>query len=132
MTLDLTAFHDALESLRKAITRSLANPADEEVRDAVIQRFEYTYELAWKTLARYLEGEGVREVTVFSKKDLFREAATRKLIAGSESWFSYQKARNETSHTYNPEKAKEVHSKAVAFAQEAGKLLDVLQRELHG
>jgi nucleotidyltransferase substrate binding protein (TIGR01987 family) len=128
--LDLTAFRSALDSLRRAVARSLAAPADEEVRDSVIQRFEYTYELAWKTLRRYLEQEGVAEIAAFSKRDLYREAATRGLLDDPVAWFGYQTARNETSHTYNAEKAREVHAKAVTFADDAGKLLWALDGRL--
>jgi len=45
VALDLSAYQKAQDSLNRAVTRSLSNPADEEVRDGVIQRFEYTYEL---------------------------------------------------------------------------------------
>lgn len=130
MALDLTAFRSALDSLRRAIVRSLAAPADEEVRDSVIQRFECTYELAWKMLRRYLDQEGVDEIATFSKKDIYREAAHRGLIADPAAWFGYQTARNETSHTYNAEKAREVHGKAVTFADDAGTLLAELDRRL--
>jgi len=48
--LDLTSFHDALASLQRAVTRWQATgQQDEELRDACIQRFEYTFELSWKT-----------------------------------------------------------------------------------
>jgi nucleotidyltransferase substrate binding protein (TIGR01987 family) len=128
--LDLTAFQSALAGLNRAVARSLAAPADEELRDAVIQRFEYTYELAWKSLRRYLEREGVDELATFSKRDLYREAAARGLVADPAAWFGYQIARNETSHTYNAGKAREVHGKAVTFAVDAEQLLAELDRRL--
>lgn len=127
VALDLAAFRSALASLRKAVTRSQAEPADDEVRDSVIQRFEYTYELAWKTLKRYLAQEGVSEVTTLSQRDLYREAAARGLLEDPIAWFGYQKARNETSHTYNAEKAREVHARAVVFCDDASKLLAELE-----
>ena len=130
MTLDVTAFQGALARLRRAIARSLANAGDEEVRDSVIHRFEYTYELAWKTLRRYLAGEGVDEIATFSKRDLYREAAARGLIDDPTAWFAYQTARNETSHTYNADKAREVHARAVGFADDAGMLLTRLEGRL--
>lgn len=130
VSLDLTAFQSVLASLNRGITRSLAVPADEELRDAVIQRFEYTYELAWKTLRRYLDQEGVAEIVTFSKRDLYREAATRGLVADPTAWFGYQIARNETSHTYNVAKAMEVHAKAVTFAVDAAQLLAELEKRL--
>jgi nucleotidyltransferase substrate binding protein (TIGR01987 family) len=119
VALDLSAFRSALASLRKAVTRSQAEPADDEVRDSVIQRFEYTYELAWKTLKHYLAQEGVSEVTLFSQRDLYREAAARGLLEDPVVWFGYQRARNETSHTYNADKAREVHARAIVSCDDA-------------
>ncbi|MCK9214082.1 MAG: nucleotidyltransferase substrate binding protein, partial [Rhodoferax sp.] len=47
-TLDLSSFHDALASLQRAVTRWQATgQQDEELRDACIRRFEYTFELSW-------------------------------------------------------------------------------------
>jgi nucleotidyltransferase substrate binding protein (TIGR01987 family) len=120
VALDLSAFRSALASLRKAVTRSQAEPADDEVRDSIIQRFEYTYELAWKMLKRYLAQEGVSEVTTFSQRDLYREAAARGLLEDPVVWFGYQKARTETSHTYNADKAREVHAPQGGLARARG------------
>ena len=52
MKLNFDSFERAISSLDRGIVRSEKDPGDEEVRDAVIQRFEYTYELAWKMLKR--------------------------------------------------------------------------------
>ena len=53
--LDLTSLKKALTSLQKAIERYGLEPEDEEVRDSVIQRFEYSYELCWKMLSKQLQ-----------------------------------------------------------------------------
>ena len=53
--LDLTSLRKALTILQKAIERYGREPEDEEVRDRVIQRFEYTYELCWKMLSKELQ-----------------------------------------------------------------------------
>ena len=80
MILDLSSLRKALKSLDHAIERSKKNPRDEEIRDAVIQRFEYTYELSWKMLKRQLESEHPApvEVDALSFRDLLREAAERR------------------------------------------------------
>ena len=66
---------DAHETLSMALA---IKPADDIVRDAVIQRFEYTFELAWKNLKRVLEEEyGRRELTI---RDMFREGAALGLL----------------------------------------------------
>ena len=53
--MDLTSLKKALTSLQKAIERYVREPEDDEVRDSVIQRFEYSYELCWKMLSKELQ-----------------------------------------------------------------------------
>ena len=53
--LDLTSLEKALTSLQKAIERYGREPEDKEVRDSVIQRFEYSHELCWKMLSKELQ-----------------------------------------------------------------------------
>ncbi len=124
----LTSFEKALNSLEKAISRSSDAPEDEELRDSVIQRFEYTYELAWKMMKRYLESEGFKEVISFSKRDLFRKAAEIGLINEPESWFTFHVARNETSHVYDQNIASEVYSKACDFFKQAKQFYKELRK----
>ena len=122
--LDLSSFEKALRSLRKAIVRSQAQKDDLEVRDAVIQRFEYTYEICWKMIKRKLEMEAASPPTIdaLSFRDLLREAAEKGLIGGVETWFEYREARNRTSHSYDEENAKAVYEVAVRFVEEAEKV----------
>ena len=80
-----------------ALKKALQQPKNEYVRDAVIQRFEYTFELTWKTLKRYLET--IQPVLEFNIKELFREAGKQGLIESVEDWMGYLRARNQTSHT---------------------------------
>ena len=65
-----------LEPLKKAIAsleRSLKKPKDEFVRDSVVKRFEYTYELAWKVMQRWIkENVGPEVSDVLTRKELFR------------------------------------------------------------
>lgn len=121
----LTPLIKAVASLKVA----LAQPKDEFVRDAVIQRFEYTYELAWKMLKRHLdESEGSAAVDPLSRKDLFRLGGERGMVANVEAWLTYHRARNETSHTYDESKAEQVYEIARQFAGDAEKLLVELER----
>jgi len=91
--LDLTPLERALFSLERAIARSQREPTDEEVRDSVIQRFEYSYELSWKMLKRQLEMDSPTPVSIDAMdfKEMMREAAERGLIAHPESWFEYRR-----------------------------------------
>ncbi len=129
MEMDLSALAKAIESLDRAVTRSMAFPEDLEVRDAVIQRFESTYELAWKMLKRRLEADhpSPQAVDQMSFKALLREAAQRGLVRDVERWIVYREARNTTSHTYNEEAASSVHKVAVEFLEEARMLMGELE-----
>jgi len=120
----LTPFRKALGSLDKA----LALEEDEIVRDAAIQRFEYTFEVAWKMIRRHLIWAGTAEVESLSRRDLFREAARIKVIADADTWFEYHQARNETSHTYDETIAEEVYQAARKFAVDARALLNELEK----
>jgi predicted nucleotidyltransferase len=54
MSLDATALANAVRRLREGLARCNGEPNDEQLRDGLIQRFEFTYELCHKTLRRYL------------------------------------------------------------------------------
>ncbi len=66
------------------------------------------------------------DADLLGRRELFREAARRGLIDDPERWFSFQKARNLTSHNYNASKAEETYLAAKAFVPQARKLLDEL------
>ena len=123
----LTPFRRALKSLEAV----LALPKNDVVRDATIQRFEYTYELAWKMIKRHLEWAEATDADSLTRRELFREGARIGLIADAETWFDYNVARNQTSHTYDEAKAEEVYAAARSFAVDARKLLSRLE-EHHG
>jgi len=113
----ITPFAKALVSLEKA----LAQEKNEYTRDAVIKRFEYTYELCWKLLKRYFQQEtGILE---FNIKNIFREAAKQNMITEVDRWFAYHEARNLTSHTYNEITEEETYRVAKEFASDARQLL---------
>jgi len=121
----------SLSALQKAtalLANALAQEYNEFTRDATIQRFEYTYELSWKTLKRYLsQYTGSQEHNI---KALFREAAQQKLIADPQPWFGYHQARNLTSHTYHEATAEEAYQAAKAFLIDAQQLLNTLKTAL--
>ena len=130
MSLDLSSLKKAVASLERAIVRARPVPADEELRDAVIQRFEYTFELAWKMLKRQLEAEMATpsEVDHLSFRDLLREGAQRGLLSNVERWMDYREHRNITSHAYDANKARDVYREAARFHPDAQALLNELQK----
>lgn len=107
-------FHQAL-----AIARSDLEKA------GTIQYFEFTYELAWKTLKRILNARGK---DLNSPKPVFREAAKEGLIKNPENWFEFMEARNETVHTYNKEIANKIFSGLSSFDREITELVETLKK----
>src|SRR3989339_681433 len=120
MPLDLSSLKKAVDSLDRAIKVAVGsrNPVqDEVIRAGVIQNFEFTYELCWKFMKRWLElNGGGASIDGSTRKELFRLAAESRLITGVENWFRYHTARNETAHTYDPTKAAEIYSLVGPFA----------------
>jgi nucleotidyltransferase substrate binding protein (TIGR01987 family) len=129
MQLELTPLRNALTSLERGLLRRSTNLADEEVRDACIQRFEYCFELSWKMLKRQIEIElgNTAEVDSYSKRTLFRVAAERGLISSPEAWFVYLVQRNKTSHAYDARVAAEVAAVLEAFLRDGRAVLAALE-----
>lgn len=92
----------ALNQLRKAVEQ----PENEFLRDSVIQRFEFTYELAWKMLKLILEKEGILART---PRETFQEALQAGFIKDGNQWSELQKQRNLTTHTYDDALAKKMY-----------------------
>ena len=127
--LDIEPLQKALAQLQSGIESSQKEPSSEIIRDGVIQRFEYTIDLCWKALQRYLVHIAqVQESTLRTKKDLFREAARKGLIADAEAWIGYYEARNQTSHGYNTTSALSVYGSALQFPPAAEALLEELRK----
>lgn len=101
-TLALDHFARALSRLHEV----LAVPESEIVRDATIQRFEFTFEAAWKAMYRWLRARSVDvDEDAYST---IPEAFKRRLITDERRWGEMRKYRNLTSHTYNQALAIEV------------------------
>ena len=130
MALDLSSLNKAINNMERAVNRSQRTPDDEELRDAVIQRFEYTYELCWKMLKRQLEEESPHPsaVDALSFRDLLREGAEKGMIRCVEDWFIYREQRNITAHTYDENKAISVYNTALNFLPDARDLLNELEK----
>lgn len=135
MPLELTSLQKAVGSLERAIAvseRKIVGSVDtdeeEVLRAGVIQNFEFTYELCWKFMRRWLETNGAGpEADGWSRKELFRHAAESRLIEDPALWFGYHNARNETSHTYEATRAEDVYQSALRFLKDAQLLLKNLQ-----
>lgn len=111
-----------IEQLGKAI-ETLAEALECEPnrmnKDATIQRFEYTFELSWKTMQLLVRDRGVE---VYTPRDSIRAAGQIELIEELEEWMEFLKARNQAAHVYDEAMADEVYGEAKRFL-EAVKLL---------
>jgi len=137
MALDLSSLQKAVDSLGRAVKvassqiKGRVNTDEEEViRAGVIQNFEFTYELCWKFMKRWLGiNIGSAVVDGISRKELFRMAAESRLINNVETWFEYNNLRNETAHTYDAKTAESVYEAAIRFAADARALLKTLENK---
>jgi nucleotidyltransferase substrate binding protein (TIGR01987 family) len=129
MQLDLSSLQAALASLSRGLLRWQSQPQDEELRDACIQRFEYSFELSWKMLKRRLELDlpDSGSVDAMSYRELIRSGAERGLLSDADLWMMFRDMRNTTTHTYNAVKAAQVAAVAPSFLQYAQDLLTNLQ-----
>ena len=121
---------DILERSVKTASRVDASDEDlqEAVRAGVIHSFEVAYELSWKMMQRWLkENIGAASVDGVTQRNLSRLSAENHLIADSERWMDYHKARNSTSHTYNEDAAENVFKEATEFVHDAKYLLKMLE-----
>lgn len=113
-----------LSILKKAASLLESGLKEEQsalVRDAVIQRFEYTYELAWKSMRRYFRLNN--QLVEDNVQNLFREAGRQGLIDSVERWFDYQRARNLSSHVYDENVADEVYKMAALLSKDVNVLI---------
>jgi len=102
----LANFEKALKQLKSASDLANQRTLSELEQQGLIQAFEYTHELAWKTLKDFLEFKGNKEL--YGSRDAAREAFKLGLIVNGDIWMDMIKNRNQTSHTYNEETAKEI------------------------
>ena len=119
----MTKLESLIESLGKANQRLKEATKLEPTRihkDATIQRFEFTFELAWKTIQEYVRDQGF---DCKSPKNCIREGARLEIVQDPESWFEYLKFRNLIVHTYNEKIADRIYQEAVKFPGEVDKLL---------
>jgi nucleotidyltransferase substrate binding protein (TIGR01987 family) len=113
------------ENAAKQLAKALNEPESEFIRDASIQRFEFTYELLWKTIKVFLEEtHGVRTV---SPRQVFKEAFALELIDNEDVFLEMIEARNLLSHTYNENQASEIYRKLPSFLESFNLVLEKLK-----
>lgn len=117
-----------VEQLTQALDRieeALALPPTPINKDATIQRFEFSFELAWKLLQSIARQEGQ---DVYGPRDSLRVALQLGLIEDIEQWLAFQDARNLSTHTYNESIANEVYEQVKLFLLAARKLVEKVSK----
>ncbi len=133
MTLDLSPFVNAIARLEEGLDRYQKNTEDLQIRDGLIQRFEFTYEIAHKMLKRTLESQSPTpgEFDGADFQYLIRAGNEKGLLLGDwAKWRGYREMRGKTSHTYDEEVALEVVAGIPSFLDEVRHFRDKLNQRL--
>jgi nucleotidyltransferase substrate binding protein (TIGR01987 family) len=131
--LDAGPLGNAARRLREGLARHWREPTDEQVRDGLIERFEFTYELSHRMLRRYLKETAAApdEVERMPFADLIRTGNANGLLRGGwPDWRRFREMRAPTSHTYDADAAASVVAAIPAFLEEAEHLCAELHRRL--
>jgi nucleotidyltransferase substrate binding protein (TIGR01987 family) len=96
----LTNFERALRLLREAMAEG-PEALNQLEKEGVIQRFEYCFELAWKTVKDYMEASGI-VFDVVMPRQVIKDAFAAKVLNDGATWIAMLDHRNLLSHTYNP------------------------------
>jgi nucleotidyltransferase substrate binding protein (TIGR01987 family) len=121
MTNDIMNF-DKLRKAKSVFERFRTNMKDDRDQAGAVQAFEFCYELAWKSMKRFL---GLRGLEVGSPKETFRKAAVEQLIDDPEMWFEFQKKRN--AALYEQETVEEIVAIFDHFSNELAQLINRLE-----
>ncbi|MCM1265641.1 MAG: nucleotidyltransferase substrate binding protein [Candidatus Gastranaerophilales bacterium] len=129
--IDLTYLKNALNSLDEIIIRYDKENDDNAIRDAVIQRFEYTYSLSIKMLTRFLQNQANDLPDTLTFNETIRIANQMGLLLNNlEKWTDYRQKRNSSSHTYDEKIANEIVSIVKDFREDAKYLLNKLENNI--
>ena len=110
------ALKNAINRLQEALQED--NVTD-IVIDGVLHRFEFTFELAWKTIKDYLEYQGMTEKTG-SPREIIQLGFKQGIISDGEAWVSMMLSRNALSHLYDEKTSREIISDAPSIDGDIG------------
>jgi nucleotidyltransferase substrate binding protein (TIGR01987 family) len=117
----LSQFTNALQRLREGASEA-CNELD---RDGVIQRFEFCFELMWKTLKIFLEDRGLE---VRSPKDALRVSFGQGWISDEDTFLDMLADRNKMSRIYSREESQRVFNRIL---KQHLPLIEALAENLH-
>ncbi|MGB0719471.1 MAG: HI0074 family nucleotidyltransferase substrate-binding subunit [Bdellovibrionales bacterium] len=117
LELSLTQFSNALDRFKEALDEDMeSNPL---AVDGAIQRFEFCYELGWKTLKRFLAEQ---KVEAAFPREVLRQAYKYKVIDSEDVWNRMLKDRNLTVYTYKEDLALEIYNRLLPYYEIMRKL----------
>jgi nucleotidyltransferase substrate binding protein (TIGR01987 family) len=117
-----------VDDLKQAVNRldeALAAEPTQLHKDAAIQRFEFTFELAWKLMQ---EADDYLGKKVFGPKPSIRTAAEKELIGDPEAWLEFLKWRNITTHTYKQYEADKIYEAIKNFPKPVQELIAAVEK----
>ena len=100
----LFLLHEAIEESRFNMSKTL--------RDGLFHRFEFTAELAWKTVREYLLQQEILDIN--SPKSVMSEAYNNRIVTDELGWLQILRDRNSTSHIYDEEDAQEIYKRIIS------------------
>jgi len=138
--LDITPLSKAVEAYSNALAyvgrveskkpEELVFYEFEAARAALILHFEFSYELCWKFMKRFIEMNLGNDSDIISRKDLFRVSAGMRLIVDFDAWVKYTRDRNRTSHVYDENVANEVFETAKQFFYEFRSFVETMEKKI--
>ena len=105
-------YRRALARLGGAVDLSSQRTLSDLERQGLIQAFEFTHELSWKTLKDFLASRGIEEL--YGSRDTTREAFAQGLITDGEAWMEMIRHRNLSTHTYDEATVQEIVTAVVS------------------
>ncbi len=102
-------FSKAFKKLETALAYSKREPDNELYQMALIQAFEFTFELGWKTVKDYLYYSGLKKITL--PREVIKHGFQHRIIKNGQMWIDMMEDRNLMAHTCNEEKAKKAIEK---------------------
>ncbi len=133
MEIDISPLERAIARLEEAVPAYQQDTSQSLIRDGLVQRFEFTYEIAHKMLRRFLAvNAGPPELIAgMSFADIIRIGNQHQLLLGDwPRWKAFRDMRSSTSHSYDEAVALDVVAGIPAFLDEARCLRDRLRERL--
>ena len=131
--LNINCLKDALKTLKECWDIK-ENNQDEKlfdiIADSCVKRFEYTIEIAWKIMKKYLKLEYGKEDKELTINNIFRFMAGYEMIESWERWKEYYAQRNNSAQEYNIKKSREILKFIPAFIKDTDILIKNLGKNI--